>query len=293
MAYTFPFLNPGGLWFAQFSYDQQGIGPIYIFFTIMYILLAIAHAVGVIQQWRTESWHPIIRVLGLAIALQVVSTIAEMIHYSIYANNGIGAPGLLGVGDLMGMASEIVLMFLCILIAKGWAITTSYLTEKNIILIMTALLILAYLALFIWDRVGTDPASTMYFYDSIPGLIVVILRVGVLGWFLWSLRNTIRLESLPEKRTFYMVFGICYALWFLALPGIVLIAYLLAATVRFRLIQGLSVSVDFVALAALAFLLWPSRASKYFVIRASPQLLTVKEGGYGSTNSADEAVNSL
>lgn len=200
-------------------------------------------------------------------------------------------------------------MFLCILIAKGWAITTSYLTEKHIILIVNALLVLAYLALFVWDRVATDPASTLYFYDTIPGIVVVVLRVGILGWFLWSLRNTIRLESLPEKRNFYMIFGACYSAWFLLLPLIVLFAYFLAPHVRFRAIQGLSISVDFLGLAALAVLLWPSRASKsgpspdpsissrshsptrYFVIKASPQLLTVKDGGYGST--AQDAISAL
>jgi hypothetical protein len=286
-------LNPGGFWYSQFSYDEQGIGQTYIAFTVFYIILIAVHAFGVFQQMRSESWHPIIRVLGVAILLSTLSSLAEMIHYSIYANNGIGAPGLLGVGDLLNMFAEVVLMFLCILIAKGWAITTSYLSEKNIILIVNALLVLAYLALFIWARVGTDPASTMYFYDSIPGIIVLVIRVGVLGWFVWSLRNTIRLESLPEKRMFYIVYGATYAFWFLALPVVVLVAFFLSPTIRFRLIEGLSISIDFLGLAALAFLLWPSRASKYFVIKASPQLLSVKEGGYGSTSSAQEAVNSL
>jgi len=239
---------------------------------------------------RNESWHPLIRILGLAILLQLLSCVAELIHYSVFANNGIGAPFLQGFGDLMNMASEIVLMFLCILVAKGWAITTSYLNDKHIILIVNAVMVLGYLALFIWDRVGNNPATTLYFYDSIPGIIVVVLRVGILGWFLWCLRATIRLESLPEKRSFYFIFGGGYTVWFVSLPILVLVAYLVSPTVRYRMITGMEIAVDFVALAALGFLLWPTRAAKYFTIRASPQLLQVKDGGYGT---AQEQVNSL
>src|SRR5690606_29965017 len=109
-----------------------------------------------------------------------------------------------------------------------------------------------------YDSIPGPPHPTLrsdvnFIYDL--GIIVLVIRVGILGWFVWCLRNTIRLESLPEKRTFYTVFGACYSLWFLALPIIVLIAHFLAPTIRFRLIQGLSISLDFVGIAALAYLL--------------------------------------
>jgi len=71
----------------------------------------------------------------------------------------------------MGMASQVVLMFQCILIAKGWAITTSYLSEKYIVLVVMGLFVIAYLALFIWDKAAPNPESTLYFYDSIPGTL--------------------------------------------------------------------------------------------------------------------------
>jgi len=110
---------------------------------------------------------------------------------------------------------------------------------------------------------------------------------------LWNLRNTIRLESLPEKRTFYIVFGAAYTLWFLLLPLIVLIAAFLAPWVRFRIITAMMITSDFLGLSALAFLMWPSRAANYFVIKASPQLLSVKSGGGYGTSSAYDATNAL
>jgi len=284
--------NPGGWWLQNFSFDQQGLVFIYIAYTIFYLLLGAIHGYAVWQQTQNDQWHPVIRVLTVAIGLALLGVIAEMIHYLIFAGNGIGSPVILGFGDLMNMAAQVVLMFQCILIAKGWAITTSYLTDKYIVLVVMGLFILAYLALFIWDKAVPNPASVLYFYESVPGIIVSVLRVLTCGWFVWSLRNTIRLESLPEKRVFYFIFGGAYSIWFLLLPLIVLIAVFLAPWVRFRIITGMMVTSDFLGLSALAFLLWPSRASNYFVIKASPQLLSVKATGYG-TSSAYDATNAL
>jgi len=292
--YVVNWTNPGGFWTKNFSYDQQGLVVIYIFYTIFYFILVCVHGWAIYQQHQAEQWHPVIRVLSVAILLGFLSNLAEMIHYLIYAGNGVGVAFILGFGDLLAMVSQIVLMFQCILIAKGWAITTSYLTDKYIVLAVMALFVVAYLALFIWDKAAPNPASVLYFYESVPGIIVAILRVLTCGWFIWSLRNTIRLESLPEKRMFYFIFGGSYTVWFLLLPLIVLIAVFLAPWVRFRIITALMVTSDFVGLSALAFLLWPSRASNYFVIKASPQLLSVKGGGgtgYGTT--AYDATNAL
>lgn len=228
----------------------------------------------------------------MAIVLAFLSTICEALHYLVYAGDGIGVPVILGAGDLLSMASQITLMFQCILLAKGWAITTSYLTDKYIVLLVMALFILSYLALFIWDKAVPNPASVLYFYESIPGIIVCALRAITWGWFIWSLRTTIRLESLPEKRVFYFMFGGAYTVWFLLLPVVVVIAVFLAPWVRFRIVTSILVTAEFLGVSALAFLMWPSRAANYFVIKASPQLLSVK-GGSGYGTSAYDATNAL
>jgi hypothetical protein len=171
------------------------------------------------------------------------------------------------------MASNLLLMFLCILIAKGWAITTNYLSQRNIVLIVMSLFALGFIILFIWDNFARDPASVYYFYESPPGVIVLVLRCIIVGWFLWSLRDTLRLENLPERRNFYYIFAICYSAWFVMLPIVVLILSFVDAWVRFKIVRSLSITIDFLGLAALAFLFWPTRAQTYFSIRSTPQLI--------------------
>jgi hypothetical protein len=172
------------------------------------------------------------------------------------------------------MGAELVLMFMLILVAKGWAITTNYLTDRNLILLSMCALLLSYLALFIWDNAGRDPASTLYFYESVPGIILLVLRTLVWIWFGWCLKNTLALETLPEKRNFYILFGGACTLWFLLLPLFVIIATGMEPWYREKVITSMTSSLNALALSAFTYLLWPTRAADYFSIKPTNALLS-------------------
>jgi len=137
------------------------------------------------------------------------------------------------------------------------------------VLIGVGVLALAYLTLFIWENVGVDPGSTLYIYQSPPGIIILVFRALTMLWFIWTLRATYTEENHPAKRTFYLWFGIACVGWFLALPLITIIA---AGTPNawneLKTVTILYVTSNAVALGGLQYLLWPSRASEYFQISA-------------------------
>jgi len=273
-SYDFHFTNPEyGYWEREFSFDRWGVAQTYIAFFILYIILVALHLYGCWQLYRIEAYHPLVKVLTIAIMLEFFNILFQLIHYSGYAENGIGAPALEAFGNLLNMGSNLLLMFFCILVAKGWAITSHYLSQKNIVFIVMSLFILGYLFLFIWDNFARDPALTLYFYESVPGFLVLLLRTILVFWFLWCLRDTLRLENLPERRQFYKIFGMAYSAWFIMLPLAVALCSLFDPWVRFKIVRGISIAIDFAGFGALVFLLWPTRAQNYFTIRTTSQLL--------------------
>lgn len=294
--YSLKYLNPGNFWWAQFSYDEQGIPQMYIAFTLFYIILLIFQVQSAVALYHLESFHPIVRLLTGTVIVQLLSVTSLLIHYLIFGSDGIGVPALKGFGDLTSFAGQVMMMFMCILVAKGWTITTNYLTDKIAILVVTCLYFISHLSLFIWDYVGRDPASTLYFYDSIPGLLVILLRLGLAGWFLWSLSKTVQLESVAEKRTFYLYFGGSYTLWFLLLPAIVAFALVLEPWYQMRTVTGMMLTADALAMLWFVILLSASRAAKYFNIKATPHLLAEQQrlaGAYGSVPSAAKEYEEL
>lgn len=227
------------------------------------------------------------RILTSAIALELLSDFCMMIHYAVYKNDGLGVSGMHALGQLFNMGAELMLIFMLILISKGWAITSNYLPDRNPILISIAVLFISYMILFIWDKAGRDPASTLYFYESVPGVFLLVFRVLAFGWLGWSLRTTLTLETLPEKRRFYAAYGIASTAWFLLLPLFVIIITGVPAWYREKTIEALASTLNFVAVATFAFLLWPSRAADYFTIKPTNTLIS-EEGEpttYGSSGN--------
>jgi len=271
--YDFHMTNPGGAWQTEFSYDDQGLVGMYLFYWLAFTIGTLVHLFGVYQLFRAGAYHHIVRFLTATIILQLFSVFFIFIHYAVYAKNGVGSPGLKGFGDVLDMGSQLVFMMLLILLAQGWTITRFEIPHKRILLALIAVFLALYFSMFIWVNVGQDPASTVYSYGTVPGILIVCLRVLTLIWFGWSLRGSYLEESHPGKRRFYLLFGGIFTLWWIQLPLIVIIAGQLAEWVRQKTVMGMYLTTNSLAIAILAFLLWPSRAQEYFQIAKTDLLL--------------------
>lgn len=253
-------------WVKQFSYDEQGLEALYLFYFITFLLFTVVHGYTIWVFMQTSSYHTIVRLLTFSIALEGVSVFCLFVHYAVYAHDGVGAPGLKGIGDLMDIAAQIVFMLLVILIAKGWCITKTTIDEPKLVLIGLGVVIITYLAMFIWVNVGLDPASTLYVYQTAPGIVILVVRSLIMLFFAYCIRTTFLEENNPAKRKFFFAFGISYIVWFISLPFVAAIAAGLDPWVRQKVVMSLYVTFNFIFLSLLGFLLWPSRAHEYFQI---------------------------
>lgn len=218
----------------------------------------------------------IIQSLGffsLCLLFETIHCFFYFIHYAVYKNNGVGVPGLKGVAEILDITFQLSFMFLLILFAKGYAISKQQLTEKLILAIVFSILLVLYVAMFIWDYVGRNPALTQYVYQSVPGILILLIRMGFLVWFGLQLIRTRREEKNDIKNKFYLQFGIFYAVWFLLLPLIVIIAAAVTAWVKMKLIFPLYLIMNFLAMVWLVWLLWPTHASEYFTSIGKKDLL--------------------
>jgi len=133
--------------------------------------------------------------------------------------------------------------------------------------------LIGYISLITWDNVGRDPASTLYIYESAPGIAILVVRFLTLCWFFWELRLTFLEETHPSKRQFYLIIGGVAAAWFLMLILIVSIAAVLPAYTRAKTVTGMYLTMNTLGFSSLVFLMWPSRAHKYFQMEQADVLL--------------------
>ncbi|GAM23190.1 hypothetical protein SAMD00019534_063650 [Acytostelium subglobosum LB1] len=266
MDYEFTWLNAGNIWKRQFSNDDQGLEQMYLTYFWFFLLLAVYSCYSGWVLTTTKSYHPIVKLLTISVVLEFLSVFILLIHYGAYSHDGVGAKGLLGFGELLDLASQLTFIMLLILIAKGWAISRITIEEKPIILGVMGVLSALYLIMFIWYKAGQDPASTVYMYDTVPGILLLVARSLAMVWFMWCGYNTYMEENHPAKRKFYVYFGVCFSLWFLALPFICIIASAVDPWVRQKAVLAMYVTFNFLALVGMSVLLSPQRASDYFTI---------------------------
>lgn len=109
-------------------------------------------------------------------------------------------------------------------------------------------------------------ATSVYIYDSVPGIILIVVRFLAFVYLVWGLANTYKEEADESKRKFYLYFGLGVTLWFLSLPVTVLCATGMPAWYRERVVDAIQLVVATLGFLVISFLLWPSHASKYFQI---------------------------
>jgi len=62
-------------------------------------------------------------------------------------------------------------------------------------------------------------------------------------------------------------------IWFVCLPGVVFIMAFVDPWVRFKIVEILSLCIDFLGFIVFVYLFWPSRAMNIFLIKTPSQLI--------------------
>jgi len=163
MKYTQHWLQAEQGWNQELSYDIAGFQTLYLIFFLFFFGVFVAHFIGDFQLYRSNGLHPIVRMMALAIALEFLSIFLYMLHYAVFAKNGVGLQGAHILGALCDFVASLDFMLILILVAKGSGInhpTLSFMDEQRKIFfgIIGALLVL-YIVFFFWSLFGVSPAS--------------------------------------------------------------------------------------------------------------------------------------
>jgi len=143
--------------------------------------------------------------------------------------------------------------------------------------------LLIYVSMDIWATAILNVPQVHYFYDTGPGIIVLIVRCFLSVYFFYNIFLSIKTESIALKKRFYVFFGLFSSVWFLYLPLFVLFALNAPNYSRDIFVTSVAMTADFIAWTALTILMLPPFIKKLFVVE-DPQSLIFddeKEDQYG------------
>ena len=148
----------------QFSFELQGVLQMAIVFLGLFTGLGVIHLFGVIV--LKAPGHTLIRLYTASLLSEILGITFHFIHYMIYAKDGVGIVSLRDIGDFCVVVTQCLFMLLLLLIAKGWTITTVYLTNKKYVAGLWITYVILNIVLFIVNTVVSNLS-----YYCVTGLL--------------------------------------------------------------------------------------------------------------------------
>jgi hypothetical protein len=171
--------NETGL-YHQVSADRQTLFFLYLLFGIGWLCGLAVNIYSSVALARRGSFHPIVRLFTATIVVFECSLVAQFIHHASYAHNGIGLPGLEGFGLFLDLVSDIIFMLLLVLLAQGWAVSRQGIDHRFAMLGGALLFLVLDIILMFCMYFAVSPASTVFLFVTVPGIMLLVLRVAIL-----------------------------------------------------------------------------------------------------------------
>ncbi|XP_014216144.1 transmembrane protein 145 [Copidosoma floridanum] len=245
----------------QFSYDRQNTIELYLLFFICYTVLVPLQLFAV----RLQK-HPVTKLFTASLLLEFMALSLILVHVLKFAFDGVGYEQLEVAGDILDILSRASFMLLLLLLAKGYAVTRQEFTSKLLVFAIWICYGVVHILLYVWNLTEVDIIEDIDEYQTWPGWFILFFRSMIMLWFLFELRSTMMYEHNTQKLNFLLHFGASSLVWFIYLPIIALIALQVSALWRFKLLLGITYSVDCFAYCVMAHLLWPTRSEQYFLL---------------------------
>lgn len=248
----------------HFGADQLGVLEMSVAFLIAYGMLMILAGFDlytlISRKMRVWIFIPFVA----ATVTEFLAQIAYVVHYNEFSIDGVGFPGLPVCGNILQGVAELFVLGAILVIIRGYPISTSYLPGRRLLILILTVFFFVYVALFVVALAVIDEAVNYYLYDTVPGYILCAFRLILLIYSLVELKRTYHHSRDKGHRKFYLFFGGYVVFWMCALPITVIVAHVLGAWVRFKIIFALEGVLRFITL--LIMLVTFSPCSPFFVV---------------------------
>ena len=142
-----PFIN-------QFPYNLHYILVTFLIFTCLYILLVAVHFILHSRLCNTKTnTHLMIILFSLSLILESLNILFGLIHYSLYAYDGVGFVALYYLMEFFNLLADWILILVFVLIAGGWQVTTRLVYWKKVSFLLWTIYVIISGIFFIWEVV--------------------------------------------------------------------------------------------------------------------------------------------
>ena len=295
--FRFEFLN-GDSYLRHFSADEWFIMEMNFAFFALFFILIIITCVFAAKLNKLQFHHSTFKMYSVSLLLKFVSIFFYVGVY-VYYQRGYESISGKNFGLCFSIFSEIVFMFLILLLSKGYTITRAKLRKAGAIKLSIFMSLFAsfYLAAFIYHCNIFDPGEVLYFYESPPGYVTIGLKF--VSFFTMTYGISFTVKHYPEKLKFYLRFYFFYSAWVLITPTVAVFSiFVLEAHYRMKVVYGIEIGLSFLSFAYFLFLTRPTKANRNFPFHIKTNQVAAMEATktgdfpHDQSNNSDTSISS-
>ncbi|KAL2087481.1 hypothetical protein ACEWY4_016309 [Coilia grayii] len=228
-------LNPdsAGNPLDHFSAEEAGLHSFYFLLILAYFIASCIYMQPLWQAlYKGGPMHTVLKVLSIALLLQGMSVLFNYIHMARYARDGVGTPLMGSLAEFCDMVAQVQMLYMLLSLCMGWTLSRSRKSQSKPLQwdsspTSTSLAVGAVLTqgvLLVWEQFEDTEHHSFHAQRSIPGLLLMLLRVVLAVLLASVLYHITSSERSALKRDFYLHFAKGCFLWFLCHPVLVLIS---------------------------------------------------------------------
>lgn len=185
----------------------------------------------------TDSLHPVMITFVSMIALHFVAILFQFIHFRSYGYDGQGIKALDVIAEILNVLSQVIGTSLLVLIALGYTLLHSKLGNLDVVIPVVFIIGVMHVLLVGFGKIKDDASYKFYENEGIVGWVLLVLRLLLLAWFIWGVKET-RKESGASKLVYFLhKFLIAGVIYFLSYPLVFVITGLFPPYMRYKVMM--------------------------------------------------------
>mmetsp|Transcript_36608 Transcript_36608/g.85844 ORF Transcript_36608/g.85844 Transcript_36608/m.85844 type:complete len:444 (-) Transcript_36608:232-1563(-) len=225
LKFEFHAQQPNG---SEFSVEMRGMLLANVLFLASFVVFLHWFTKRTLAFGKSAGYvHPVIWTLAAGMITQFVAQTMHTIHLLAYKYDGDGLKACEVLSEILFMLAQVIQTSLLILIALGYTLLQSKIGELDLMIPMCFMIGVIHIMLVGFGKIKDDASYKYHENEGVIGWILLSLRLGLYGWFLWAVQSSAR-EGGFKIANFLRQFRIAGSLYFLAFPAIFLVTQLFA-----------------------------------------------------------------
>ena len=240
---------------SHFSQEQQGMIPILGCLIVVFVVLLGNNVRSLYRHYNaSEELECSLVLLNFAACCTMGGLVFGIADLWVMGENGKGLPAFTFLQQFSEVTAQIMLSFILIALAEGYGLKTRDFPSPESYIPLFLMIAMAHVVVIGLGLLADEAHSKYSKYEGWEGVGLMVLRGGLLAWFLYNLQTSFGPKDGPQMLEYVRKFKVVGVGFFLSLPAVIVVSYYFPEYQRPGVVFGCCIFLEIAAQVILTLL---------------------------------------